>query len=198
MRHCRKLFSAALFAFAALSTPANAEVVIDFTQQGSNVVVQGSGTIDLTDLTFSNSGAIGDGIVPVGGAVLIGTGNGSAYQGNISGPSAFGTGTEKNPSLATGNFLGIYEGFDRVYVPQGYVSGAQLSATDTYDNTTLALFGLTVGTYTYTWGTGIHADSIVVNIAAVPEPSTWAMMILGFMGIGFMAYRRRNAFPVAA
>ena len=27
---------------------------------------------------------------------------------------------------------------------------------------------------------------------AVPEPSTWAMMILGFMGIGFMAYRRKG------
>jgi hypothetical protein len=29
-------------------------------------------------------------------------------------------------------------------------------------------------------------------VAAVPEPSTWAMLILGFMGIGFMAYRRKN------
>jgi len=28
--------------------------------------------------------------------------------------------------------------------------------------------------------------------SAVPEPSTWAMMILGFAGVGFMAYRRRN------
>jgi len=26
---------------------------------------------------------------------------------------------------------------------------------------------------------------------AVPEPSTWAMMILGFAGIGFTAYRRK-------
>jgi hypothetical protein len=26
---------------------------------------------------------------------------------------------------------------------------------------------------------------------AVPEPSTWAMMILGFCGLGFMAYRRK-------
>jgi hypothetical protein len=26
----------------------------------------------------------------------------------------------------------------------------------------------------------------------VPEPSTWAMMILGFFGIGFMAYRRKS------
>lgn len=30
------------------------------------------------------------------------------------------------------------------------------------------------------------------TIAAVPEASTWAMMILGFVGIGFMAYRPRN------
>jgi PEP-CTERM motif len=28
--------------------------------------------------------------------------------------------------------------------------------------------------------------------AAVPEPSTWAMMILGFLGLGFMAYRRKS------
>jgi hypothetical protein len=31
-----------------------------------------------------------------------------------------------------------------------------------------------------------------VAVSAVPEPSTWAMMILGFAGIGFMAYRRKN------
>lgn len=31
-----------------------------------------------------------------------------------------------------------------------------------------------------------------VTISAVPEPSTWAMMILGFAGVGFMAYRRRS------
>ncbi len=29
-------------------------------------------------------------------------------------------------------------------------------------------------------------------VPGVPEPSTWAMMILGFAGVGFMAYRRRN------
>jgi hypothetical protein len=29
-------------------------------------------------------------------------------------------------------------------------------------------------------------------VAAVPEPSTWAMMILGFCGLGFMAYRRKQ------
>jgi hypothetical protein len=28
------------------------------------------------------------------------------------------------------------------------------------------------------------------STAAVAEPSTWAMMILGFAGVSFMAYRR--------
>jgi hypothetical protein len=38
------------------------------------------------------------------------------------------------------------------------------------------------------------ADSFVaiLGAAAVPEPSTWAMLILGFAGIGFMAYRRKS------
>jgi hypothetical protein len=31
--------------------------------------------------------------------------------------------------------------------------------------------------------------------SAVSEPSTWAMMILGFCGLGFMAYRRKNSAP---
>lgn len=31
-----------------------------------------------------------------------------------------------------------------------------------------------------------------VNITAVPEPATWAMMILGFAAIGVVAYRRRS------
>ena len=30
------------------------------------------------------------------------------------------------------------------------------------------------------------------NVSAVPEPSTWAMMILGFAGLGFLAYRRNS------
>ena len=32
--------------------------------------------------------------------------------------------------------------------------------------------------------------SVIAN--AVPEPSTWAMMILGFAGVGLMAYRRKS------
>ena len=30
------------------------------------------------------------------------------------------------------------------------------------------------------------------TVGGVPEPSTWAMLILGFAGVGFVAYRRKN------
>jgi hypothetical protein len=34
--------------------------------------------------------------------------------------------------------------------------------------------------------------------SAVPEPSTWAMMFLGFAGVGFMAYRRKRKGSIAS
>jgi hypothetical protein len=40
--------------------------------------------------------------------------------------------------------------------------------------------------------TGPDRLGVVTLTGAVPEPSTWAMMILGFAGVGFMAYRRKR------
>ena len=33
-------------------------------------------------------------------------------------------------------------------------------------------------------------DAVLWSPATVPEPSTWAMMLLGFAGLGFAGYRR--------
>ena len=33
---------------------------------------------------------------------------------------------------------------------------------------------------------------IQFHVGGVPEPSTWAMLLLGFAGIGFLAYRRKS------
>jgi hypothetical protein len=64
------------------------------------------------------------------------------------------------------------------------------------DNGDLTTFSplSTNGDTTDTAGNGI--DLLVyagngVPVAAVPEPATWAMMIVGFCGLGFMAYRRK-------
>ncbi len=37
-----------------------------------------------------------------------------------------------------------------------------------------------------------YSDHAGANGPAAPEPATWAMMILGFAGVGFMAYRRKS------
>ena len=42
-----------------------------------------------------------------------------------------------------------------------------------------------------------QVDDLVVS-SAVPETSTWSMMILGFAGVGFMAYRRNNKTALCA
>jgi hypothetical protein len=39
----------------------------------------------------------------------------------------------------------------------------------------------------------IQGDATVS--AAVPEPSTWAMLLLGFAGLGYAGYRRAKTSP---
>jgi hypothetical protein len=36
-------------------------------------------------------------------------------------------------------------------------------------------------------------ETVIANVAAVPELSTWAMMLFGFAGVTFIAHRRHNA-----
>jgi hypothetical protein len=38
----------------------------------------------------------------------------------------------------------------------------------------------------------VRFASVTSVTASVPEPSTWAMMILGFAGVSFLAYRRKS------
>ena len=39
---------------------------------------------------------------------------------------------------------------------------------------------------------GYGGNLSATQVGAVPEPATWAMLLIGFAGVGFMAYRRRN------
>jgi hypothetical protein len=61
-----------------------------------------------------------------------------------------------------------------------------------------AIFAASASPYTFSLnfhGQGVPAGDFVIDnptVAAVPEASTWAMMILGFVGVGFLAYRRRE------
>jgi hypothetical protein len=183
---------------AGITSSAKAAVVINFVQQGGNVVAIGSGSLDTTGLSVPLGSGVTDVSVTanVGYVVL-----GSPSLSNvflISGGSPFGFGDEFFASSSSGNNFGIYGTAGDLYFPSNYVSGASLSATDTWTGQTFSSLGLTAGTYVYTWGSGANADSLTVRIGAVPETSTWAMIILGFAGLGFMAYRRKDRLALIA
>ena len=80
-------------------------------------------------------------------------------------------------------------------MPEGYVSGTSISGNATWLGQTLASLGATPGTYVYT----SNSDSVTINIGGVvPEPASWAMMLLGFGAIGFAMRRGRKPTPQTA
>jgi opacity protein-like surface antigen len=60
----------------------------------------------------------------------------------------------------------------------------RLTTSDTGDTFATSASGL-MGTITYTYTPAASP--------AVPEPSTWAMMALGFAGLGFLGYRKTRS-----
>ena len=69
------------------------------------------------------------------------------------------------------------------------VDGGFSTLTAAYGSTSIDSVILQV----YNTTEGIAYDAHWDNLtSAVPEPSTWAMMIFGFAGVGFMAYRRKS------
>ena len=55
--------------------------------------------------------------------------------------------------------------------------------------------GTVSGNDIFETGPGVGFGVGTLAVSAVPEPSTWAMMILGFIGVGFVAYRRKHNGP---
>lgn len=99
-----------------------------------------------------------------------------------------------------------------IVLGDGSLSGTQVGMATPVPPFPPTLFNLLIN-YTITGGTGAYAGAtgsfvgtgtvntssgtslISLNFRAVPEPATWAMMLVGFAGIG-MAMRRSRARPV--
>ena len=187
--------AAVSLAGAAFAPPAEAAYIVNFVEVGGDVVATGSGSLDLADLTLNSiSSASGYvkgswGIAVSGGPSLMKDWTG------FSGPSGtFGPGAGFGSSTDSGDLVGIALVYGEMWVKYSYVSGASLSSSSTWTGATLGSLGLTTGSYTWTWGSGEHADSYTLNIGeTVPEPTSLALLGLAAAGLAGFRWRRPRA-----
>ena len=188
----------ATLALAALApAAAHAQVTITIFQSGSDVDAQATGKLNLTGLTASGFGGVGDFAWGSHAGVLLGN-NGAFFDvySGFTGPAAFGSGAEILASSGSSDRFGI-DGIQNILaVPAGYTSGAPISGSAVFTGQTLSSLGLTPGTYSYK----LPNDTVTVNIGApapaVPEPSTVASLGvggLGLLGLALRARKRRTA-----
>jgi hypothetical protein len=95
------IVAATLLGSALSVPPAQAAYTVTLEQDGLNVVAAGSGTLDVTDLSFLTSQSFGAQILPTLGEIFTGPASSTPndqYHGVITGPTSFGSGSG---SLAT-------------------------------------------------------------------------------------------------
>jgi hypothetical protein len=156
---------------------------ITLEQIGSNVVANGSGAINLTGLTFVISGTLEPGvIVPNIGIIQIGGSLSNPFidqYTGITGPTSFGSGDTFEANTNSGDFVGIFGLTGNIDVPEGYVSGAPLSDSMTFNSATFASLGVRPGTYVWTWGTGLPNQNftLIIGRAGAPDGGSTASLL---------------------
>jgi hypothetical protein len=107
--------------------------------------------------------------------------NPSLYYGN---PNSAFKGKDKSEPFIFLNFFDTNGTFSKIVFNEVNFGGGYES-----DNHT-------VGHYV-TMGQGTQVK-LIQSVAGVPEPATWAMMLVGFAALGFAGYRRNKAATLAA
>jgi hypothetical protein len=177
---------------AGFALPAQAAFVLTLQEVGTDVIANGSGILDITDLSSGASVNIAASMSPAIGLIYVGPAGvltmPLVFTG-FTGPTSFGSGAEIDANDGNGDDVGI-DGKDNLLFLPG-AAGASLADTATWNNQTLASLGVTPGTYEWTWGTGAHADSFTLQILAVPEPASLTLLAVGLAGLGMVVRRRR-------
>jgi hypothetical protein len=169
--------------------------VVTIEQVGANVVATGSGEFNLTGLTSSESGSsLTPQVNPQFPHLILSTGSYILYDvEGVTGPSNFGSGGTTTASSSSGPVVvfGLAVSSDLI-VPTGYTSGTVLApSTDTFDSTTLALMGINVGTYEWTWGAAAD-QSFTIDVVATPVPAAFSLFATGLGGLGLFGWRRKR------
>jgi hypothetical protein len=124
-------------------------------QEGPDVIIEGSGSINLAGLSFGRTGNYPEGFMAPSTGIILVKGASDFYSG-VTGPSSFGPGGQILATNPMGAPVSVLPG-GQLGVPQGYISGGTgntLSNGLTFAGATLASLGVTPGTYMWTWASG--------------------------------------------
>jgi hypothetical protein len=132
-------------------------------------------------------------------SILVGAGNDGNYFGNQFFDFNGGVNGDLFVISSTNNFASLSGGGTNTWTLSNLNFGTPLTGftiLQSLDAVTIDSLTATSVTFHYadhSIPAGVYLEGqFITQVAAVPEPSTWAMMILGFAGIGFMAYRRKS------
>jgi hypothetical protein len=204
------LFSGAAFAFTVSVSAAHASIIVTAGSQGTgenvvfNTATVNGNTIDATTnkgtaVTISSTENL---VIPSSGQATV-----TALDGTLSDLTWELTNQSLGYKLGVFN-VNMHNGNDKnqnataIIINVEDLNGADYSQTWTIPNSGFftiqangdSLIGAVSFTVAEPLGSSIASVSQIrlEGVSAVPEPSTWAMMILGFFGLGFMAYRKRK------
>jgi hypothetical protein len=186
---CSLMFTAVTASLFSVR-PAQAYTVT-LEEVGSNVVATGSGAINLTGLTFIDSGYNDSQIAAYFGIIVAGSaGQLTAYSG-LTGPRSFGDGQSITTIFGSGDIVGVFGIDGAIVVPLHYHSGNPLSGSATWNNATFATLGVTPGTYVWRWGAGANQNfTLQIGPAGVPDGGS-TVSLLGCALLGLAAMRRK-------
>jgi hypothetical protein len=194
--------------FALLPTASSATIYIYTAGSASDTVGDFSFTTSLSSAQVSNlpagtdiTGTVTPFTFPVlassgfqqdNAGFLLGGPFGSSYFNVISGPTVQ-IGTNAAGQITSWNISeSIFASYPAVpgEDPNDFFNTYLVSTTNT-GNTVSQIVDHNAGLGPNPSGVGLGSFSAVIT-PTVPEPSTWAMLLIGFAGIGAMACRRRN------
>lgn len=141
---------------------------------------------------FTQAGSLVD--VATGGAETSVSGSPTHWTGGSSGAAISidtvpGTGGKPADEVIPTVLGGANNGFQQ---HDPYIAGPgtfTLHLTGASDMSVISNVAFQFGT---TAGSNLLPGRNPLPVGSVPEPSTWAMMLLGFFGVGFLAYRRNG------
>ena len=200
----KKLLLGAAAAAAFTATPANAAAIVQLEQVGNSMVISLSGSLNIDGMTRLSPALYGrsqNSLLQANGTQIAfgpsGTNNMNAYAGMTGPTPKFSFTGAFNAVSYTGPTTSIFFDLGRLLLPAGYVSGQALANTSIFNNVSYASLNVTEGSsFVYQLPNDTLTVRIGVLAGGVPEPSTWALLILGFGAVGG-AMRRKATVRVA-